>query len=248
MELTYDWRSFQQIFYPHRKQSAVQVDEVTSPIFVLKSGDSMIEVFTEQEDLSEWVGKSVSEVAIPIKNREIIVLDIKSVNLWVEEALSFPHFYDQVEFLRGKISNLPGHRHFLLEAIRSSWSKVFPSSYGIFIRVAGQTQQDLLLLIKRGALDGFLEPDLASLGRERQTDPEAIVKYLSEKHLVPIQGIFVTATEWFEWSESKDPWKKIAQSVRANRAKLVPFRWGIAMWIAGKAFLRIASIKSNKKT
>ena len=56
-------------------------------------------------------------------------------------------------------------------------------------------------MIRRGRIDAFHEPDLSSMGQDRRKVPAEVVKYLSEKHLVPVQGIFVPAAEWADWSE-----------------------------------------------
>jgi hypothetical protein len=63
------------------------------------------------------------------------------------------------------------------------------------------------------------------------------VKYLSEKHLVPVQGFFMPAQQWALWSENPHPWKEIAASLKANEAKLVPFRFSLVTLIASRAFL-----------
>jgi hypothetical protein len=65
------------------------------------------------------------------------------------------------------------------------------------------------------------------------------VRYLSEKYLVPVQGIFVPDAEWAAWASNPHPWRVAAASIRANRAKLVPFRWGLVVLMASRAFLEI---------
>jgi hypothetical protein len=72
------------------------------------------------------------------------------------------------------------------------------------------------------------------------------VQYLSEKHRVPVQGLFIPAEDWAEWSESQfepgresEAWRKLAFAVKENRVKMVPFRWQIAALGAAKAFLGI---------
>jgi hypothetical protein len=145
---------------------------------------------------------------------------------------------------------LPAASSFLLEAVRGWWAKILPSAYGIFIRLEERAgtpsvatagaQQEIFLLIRRGRLELFHEPDLSFLGTEKIRRPASIVKYLSEKHGVPVQGLFIPAEDWAEWSEpahEKDAWRKLAMAVKENRAKLVPFRWQIAALGAAKAFL-----------
>jgi hypothetical protein len=134
-----------------------------------------------------------------------------------------------------------GHPHFLLEAMQGWWGKVLPSAYGVFIRLEGPSsggvERDLFVVIRRGRIDSFFEPDLSSIGKDRRKQAAEVVKYLSEKHLVPVQGIFVPAAEWADWSQSISPWRKVAASVKANQSRLVPFRWGLVTLMASRAFL-----------
>ena len=239
MELTHDWRNFQDMFYPSRRTS-VPVDSARhGSAYVIVEGDQIVAAFTDGEDLSDWIGATRQELAAHLQHREIRVLKRDEVDRWVNESLERPHFYEQVEYLRAMASS-PVRRHFLLEALRGWWEKVLPSTYGIFIRAEGQggkSDQDLFILVRRGALDAFHEPDLHSMGPERRRQPGDVVKYLSEKHLVPVQGLFVPAAMWEEWSQDPNPWRQIALAIRANKAKLMPFRWTVVTLLGMRGFL-----------
>ncbi len=97
--------------------------------------------------------------------------------------------------------------------------------------------QELLLIFRRGQLDQFLEPDLSTLNSDRRKNPDDVVKYLSERYLVPVQGAVVKSQDWRAWSQDADPWREIAQSVRTQGVKLAPFRLGTAALIATRGFL-----------
>lgn len=141
------------------------------------------------------------------------------------------------------------NRHFVLEAIAGRngwWAKVLPSSYGIFIRLEGRATengvpsvpvQDLLVVVRRGRIDSFCEPELTAIGKERAARPADVVKYLSEKHLVPVQGFFVPARLWHDWAGSEHPWKDVAMAIRSEEAKMVPFRYSVATLIATRGLL-----------
>jgi hypothetical protein len=85
-------------------------------------------------------------------------------------------------------------------------------------------------------VDSFHIPDLTGALVERKRTPNDIVKYLSERYLVPVQGLFLTSAEWMEWSESSNPWPKIAKALKGSRAKLAPFKWSLATLIAIRAY------------
>jgi hypothetical protein len=177
------------------------------------------------------------------------------VDQWTEEVMGLPHFFDQIQDLRSQVrlqsanrSKLknPGtwiHRHFLLLALQTWWNKILPSSYGLYICLLdsnGQKiQQDgsIFLIFQRGRLSSFLAPDLSSMISERRKYSAEVVKFLSSKYLVPVQGLFVTSEEWHEWSESSHPWKKIATALKADRSKLIPFQMSIAALIYARAYL-----------
>jgi len=240
MDLTHDWRSFQGLFYPHRRASSARGGTPSGPVFLVLNGDFILSAFAEHEDLSDWVGASYAEVSARTKHRQMIAYTREQVEKWVQESLSIPHFYGQVEFLRKQATpEIPFHRHFLVEAMHSWWGKVLPSSYGLFVRVEGQNEKNFLLIVRRGVIDGLSEPDLTSMGAERRRQPADVVKYLSEKYLVPVQGMFVPAHDWAEWSSHERPWKELARSVRANRTKLVPFRWSLAVLGSTRAFFGV---------
>jgi hypothetical protein len=272
MDLTYDWQSFQAMFYPQRR-SALSASggtthssgsELTSPAYLVTEGETVVAAFAEGEDLSDWIGAAYADMAAEMHHRELLLFEREQLDSWLEESMTLPHLHEQVEFMRkkaaagavstrakptrskkGRKSDLQrkhghvslGHPHFLLEAMQGWWGKVLPSAYGVLIRLEGQGERDLFVVIRRGRIDSFHEPDLSSMGKDRRKVPADVVKYLSEKHLVPVQGIFVPATEWADWSDTVAPWRKVAASLKANQSRLVPFRWSLVSLMASRAFL-----------
>ncbi len=251
MELNHDWISFQEMFYPRKRVRNQK--EGLGPIYLVVDQGTVITAYTETDDLSAWAGLPFNVVKerpeCVAKKREIVVFDCNKVDEAIQTSLKFPHFYEQIEHLRettkadlelstsssaGK--SIDVKKHFLLTAMESWWSKVLPSNYGIYISIETQPQKHILLMVRRGKFDCFHEPDLTPLGPERRRQPADVVRYLSEKHLAPVQGVFVSGADWAEWSQLDSPWRKIAQSVKANRTHLVPFRWSVTTLMATRAF------------
>lgn len=272
MELNHDWRGFQSVFHPRRKttvRGTADFADSSSTVFLVVDGTTVVSASgAEGEDTRSWTGLNVQDVATQIPHRELVLFTRKEVDQWMSGCLQLPHFYDQMEFLRnqsvpeaissqGKVKKVRpvARRHFLLEAIRGWWSKILPTAYGIFIRLenqnathnpGGAVSKDIFLLVRRGRLELFHIPDLTFLGTERVKKPQSVVQYLSEKHRVPVQGLFIPTEDWTEWSESQyipghenDAWRKLAFAVKENRVKMVPFRWQIAALGAAKAFLGV---------
>lgn len=156
---------------------------------------------------------------------------------------------------KGALSELT-QQHFLLEAIHTWWKKVMPSSYGVYIRLeparnreltpAQRSQlapsKEIFVLVRRGRIELFHSPDLSAMGPERQRQPEAVVRYLMEKHLVRVQGLVAIEEEWAEWSDpecGRGAWRKMALAIRARRARLVPFRWQVLGLVASRGILGV---------
>jgi len=245
MELIYDWKSFQSLFYVKK---GLPAPESSGSIYLVADGRVVVSAFSEGEDLSDWVGATYDEVLAEFSHRDLVLFSREKVDKWMSASVSLPHFYDQIRFLRSEAkpdlvtrSQLRGQElvsqgHFLLEVLQTWWHKVLPSTYGIYIRLDGPQGAALLMVVQRGRLKSFHVPDLSSMIPERRKHPGDVVKFLSERHLVPVQGLFLTSEEWGEWSRLSNPWPKIASTLKSNRSKLVPFKWSIATLIVMRTY------------
>lgn len=259
MELSHDWVGFQSLFQPHRRQSTTGASG-GGPIYLVVDGDVIITAYAEQEDLSDWIGGSHRELVAQHRHRPIAAFDREQADRLGQEALragtpqgpdaplGHAQFYDQVEMLRSKSAlvspdGAAGGRkpepiqHFLFEAIHGWWAKVLPASYGIYLRIEGRPERHFLLVVRRGSFEAFHEPDLTSIGPDRRRQPADVVKYLSERYLVPVQGVLVSAADWDEWAQLRDPWGLVARSFRAERTRLVPSHLGLRSLIGARTLL-----------
>ncbi len=175
------------------------------------------------------------------------------------------HAYQEIEYLRDKLRpqvfsrTSPSHAesggplgalesrkrleapafrdHFFFEALGSWWRKIFPNQYGVFIRCEGPEPREFLLLFKNGKLENYHEPDLSSLDHARSREPSEVIRYLKERYICPIQGVFVSAQEWKDWSNKPEPWKDVYQSIQSNRLKFFPSKFGMQFLIFVRAKL-----------
>jgi hypothetical protein len=250
MELTHDWKSFRNLFYPQRRANGGAERDANLPAYLIVENDRVVAAFADHEDLSDWVGAPLEEAQSRLAHRKLVAFDRAQVDQWIQGAVALPHFYDQVEYLKTRAKPMAGgplefRRHFLLEALHGWWGKVLPSAYGIFIRVEAEAgkpspqDQEFLLIVRRGNFEGFIRPDLSSLSPDRRRQPEAVVRYLSEKHLVPVQGMYVNASEWNAWSLQGEPWRDVARSIKAQRTRMVPFRWSLAALVTTRGLLGV---------
>jgi hypothetical protein len=245
MELSHDWREFQAIFRPTRKRA--NVPSVTSHgpdwIAVIADGDRVLTATGQIED--GWEGKPVAELKAAYTKRAIQVFDCREVDRWMNGALALPHFYDQTEYLRTRTSNDPVHSHFMLEAVQGWWGKILPSAYGIYLKVTSPNApaRELFVVVRRGKVELFHTPDYTSMNADRARDVYAVVKYLSEKHLVPVQGLVVSNMDWEDWTlntgSSAEAWRKLCFAVQSRRAQLAPFRWRLVALASTRGFLGV---------
>lgn len=240
MELNYDWRRFQAVFHPARKPLPEDLDE--SPIVLVCEEDTVLWAYCEGEDFSEWKGESFKKMAAELAHRKLVSLPQEKIEHWVQEALHKPHFYDQVESIRDsariEIKSMV-QRHFLLDGLVGWWERVLPKTYGIFIRTEGKRTQDFFMLLRKGRVEIFHEPDLSFLDSDRRKNPDDVVKYLSKKNLVKVQGLVVSHEEWVEWAQERNPWKKMASSIGAKRTQLIPHRLSVMILINSRAWIKI---------
>ncbi len=163
-------------------------------------------------------------------------LDREAVDRWLVEALDRPHYLEQWMHLKRMFST--AHTHFFLDDLLGVWKKVLPSTGGIYLKIEGQKPRSLLLVFHGGALDGYCEPDLNHIGPTRAKNPEDVVKYLSGKYMVPVQGVYFNEQEWDALGESEHPLMDFMKAVKAKTIRLEPSRWALLAFTAASAFWR----------
>jgi hypothetical protein len=245
MELVYDWKSFQSLFYVKK---GLPTTDTPGSIYLVADGRVVISAFSENEDLSDWIGATYDEMLAEFAHRELVLFSREKVDQWMSEAVSLPHYYDQMRYLRAeakpdlitrtkfRAQDVISQGHFLLDALQTWWNKILPTTYGIYLSLDGLPGSSLLIIVQRGRLSSFHVPELTTMIPERRKEPGSIVRFLSERHSVPVQGLFLTTEEWVEWSKISNPWPKIGSALKSNRNKLVPFKWGMASLIMVRAY------------
>ena len=236
MELTHDWKTFQSIFYTKKKFCAATPQ---GPVYVIVDQKTIVSVLSESDDLGEWVGSTADDLMAEYPTRDFFLYPKDKVEEAMSHSVDMPHYYDQTQYLRREVkprwSNRPKYKaqdsvhrgHFLLEAIETWWKKVFPSHYGIYLQLEGKSDPlSLLLLIQRGRINAFHVPDLSPMMKIHREQPHQVIRHLSENYMMPIQGLFLKKEEWLEWSEMSNPWSEILASIKSNRNRMVPFKWG----------------------
>ncbi len=289
MELNRDYESYRRVFQAQSRVGVMSSSAHGSTIYLVESelddeGErKVIACFSEQEDLTEWVGRSKREFRSAFQSRELVAITEEN---WVQ-ALARPvasswqegHFLGQISEFRQNLkqtlfhkeatqgtpaikkgarlllrglrsqgqkakgerliqeSHLETQQNFVMEALSGWWLRILPSHFGLYVRVENEQNTQVLLTIKAGKVDQFYSPDLGAIHADRKAEFGTLVAALSEKTLMPIQGVRVTSEEWTQWMRSPNPWTLVSRSIRSGRTQLAPFRWFVALLIGTRAFL-----------
>ncbi len=242
MKLGQDWLAFQKTMHPKKKS---RMPAVSPHVVIAQAKDHAVKVLSESETLATDSQPRMSELVtrVPV-DKKVVSFETKALNSAILKSLEYSDVYHQLESIRESLPATHGaipqfEPHFLIRALTEGfWSKVLPSQYGIYIRLEdSESPQSLLILLKRGKVDQFDDPDLSSLSAERQEIPLEVVKYLREKYGSPVQAIYLNRKDWMDWCETENPWKTISSALRAERLSLYPFKMSIASLIGAKAYV-----------
>ena len=215
-------------------------------------------------DWEDWLGAPISEIVRFEREMDhqrfgrVFLVKKSDWEKMLVEVLDEPHLFAQEALFRDRLpiyEASSGHpidsrtrkriiqthdEHFILKAIQGWWSRILPSAFGIYIRMTKKnSNKEILLIVRRGEIDEFHVPEYDSLSPERRDDPQHVIRYLSEKYLLPVQGLFIDEEHWTKLSSQRMPWKELSSLVRKRSAKMVPFRTGVALLVGTRAHLGV---------
>lgn len=241
MDLGQDWIKYRDFMNPKRRLKTPQFSNIAT--FVTQ-GNEPVRVISDSDSLNSIQGGTLSDAMLQVEPRHgALVVDSDKLDRALYEATKLDGFtLEQIQSVRDKVKPTFGEfqkwqEPFLVEAMHSWWGRLLPSSFGVYLSLSDNPNQSLLLLFKKGKLENFGEPDLSSLSEERRRSTDEIVKYLTEKFSVKIQGLRLKTKDWEEVCEDAQPWKKISMLLRTDSAALVPFRIVTAALIGTKGVL-----------
>ncbi|HTL12940.1 MAG TPA: hypothetical protein VL588_10655, partial [Bdellovibrionota bacterium] len=212
----FDWRTYQEFLTVGGR--AGHAGENRAPaLFVIRDG-VVVSAYSSGEDLEEWQGGASQEVRRHFAHREHRLLDQAELGTWLKEALAPDHVVDQAEALRERLAGASGavakgrpvaYTHFLLEGLQGWWRRLLPGSFGIYLRLerpkgSEAPSRELCLVVRGGRLECFHAPDLSGLAKVDTRGDEDLIRFLSEKYLVPFQGAVVQEKDWEDWSRLAD--------------------------------------------
>jgi hypothetical protein len=227
MELMMDWRSFQNVFYPHEKMTSKQ-NAVTA---VVADQGQVISAARAGDDLTDWRGAPLAEVRSSYPDRKMSVIQRSDLNRVLSEAREKSHYYDQIEHLRNQLLSQDlaqqSPHHFLLKALAGWWQKFLPGLFGMGLQLQGEdgANRVYVLMVRRGHIDAFHEPDLIHFELSGRKTPEELSKYLSERYLAPVVVASMPKSKWNEWSQDYNPWGEVIKAINKGEIQVFPRRF-----------------------
>jgi hypothetical protein len=249
MELMFDWRSFQTVFHPPRRSNSEAQKDAGQNAYLVVDGDRIIAAYAEQENLQDWIGASLTEIRRQNPHRTLKVVQKGDVHRALEQGLGHSQFYDQVEHFRQSIResadsgtdfSMSHPHHFLVEALRGWWARFLPTHYGLCLQLtteSGSVARTVLLLARRGKLEGFHDPDLSAFHASGRRNPEELAKYLTERYMAPVRVATIPQKLWATWSQDVDPWADVFRAMVRKQIAITPASAGIKSLIAARTVI-----------
>lgn len=123
------------------------------------------------------------------------------------------HYWAQASALLPKGKDT---RFRVLNPILRGWRRKFlPSAFGLWIEFESDPRvQGFYLQIRGNVLETYYRPS-----PPRGRTSEQVIRWLSERHGVPVQSLQISKSDWTECVKSPRPWRAIARALRAERAR-----------------------------
>ncbi len=261
--MEFDWCSYEDTFFPFQRSSALGKKEILSSIYLIEDNGVICSAYTDGEDLREWIGSSLEDACSSLEHRDLFIFDLATIDGVLGALPEAPHFLEQTRILqeainpeavqrrKGKFTgkkaiqvyrDLTMYRHsghFLIDAITGWWKKILPSTYGLYIRIEGHLDRELVLIVRGGNIRDFHTPDFSNLSHDQSRQPEKRVEYLSKNYMLPVQGLVFAEEDWLQWSQKSHPWRSMVRAHLRKRWRMVPSSFGRRFLLYLRAFLHL---------
>jgi len=258
MSAGFDWRSYQRCFGQRPRLSEdLQAPWQNSPAFFVEDHQRICAAYHDLEDLSDWIGAPVDEVADRFENRDYIILSKSNIDRVLTDSLSENHYFDQVSFLkRGIIADLNENNesssdanrsiellssleenHFLFDGVRSWWKRILPKRFVFYLRLTGTQNEEALLEFHQGILVGCERADNLDI---RFNDRDSLYKLenrVKDLKRLSVLILVVSRKNWEMLTSSEDPWRLLSQQLRTKDAQIYPRKWSVLTGIALRGYL-----------
>lgn len=126
------------------------------------------------------------------------------------------HYWAQASSL-GAISTKGKDLRFrALAPLLRGWRRKFlPSAYGLWIEFESSPRvQGFFIQVRGNILEAYYRPS-----PPRGRSSEQVVRWLSERHGVPVQSLQISRSDWTACVKAPKPWRALARALRAERAR-----------------------------
>ena len=228
-------------------KALIETEERVAPTYFLTAvGDPTL-------DFAEYTGAPLADAVAAVGGREVFTFPVEDIDSFREEGLLANQFHQETALWRSKLpDSAQPPAHFLVSVFEGRLAKFLPSAFGVLlvfttpanaapaangpgVTIEDETEQHDLprtffLGFRRGRLEFFYEPEVESLvspvDARNRVSVDSSAKQLATKHAMPVQAMVLCPREWREWQgmEPRMARRRLASSLRAGRAQLVPFK------------------------
>lgn len=241
MEMNLDWTQYQRFFEP-RANRMLESGTSAQKTYVICDGDRVLTAIRDRVEYSDWCGLELTDLQKEFKEKDVVYLQKDRLDRSLFDLLGETHFGEQLSKLRNQTLHTRDYRlvprpHFLVQAVSSRlWMRVLPSSYAIWIRLT-DVSQDLVVVVRKGKIDQFFTPEMHYLKVERQVNPDEWAKALSERLVMPVQGMLLDEAIWNELSTSPNPFRKAISLYFKKKLRLTPVQGGVLFLVFLRGYL-----------
>lgn len=241
MEMNLDWTQYRR-FFENTSSEKPGKDLRAQKTYVICDGDRVLTAIKGRTEYSDWCGLELTDLQKELKEKDVVYLQKDRLDRSLFDLLQETHFGDQLAKLRNqtlhtrdfKLSPKP---HFLVHALESRfWTRVLPNSYALWIRLT-DVGQDIVMVIRNGKIDQFFTPEMHYLKPERQENAEEWAKALSERLVMPVQGMLVDEATWISLSRNSNPFRRIFSLYFKKKLRLIPARGVTLLMIFLRGYL-----------
>ncbi|MCM0605456.1 MAG: hypothetical protein KA715_05150 [Xanthomonadaceae bacterium] len=244
MEIKNDWKAFRQL-WSFNQTALVPVDE--QAIYCVIDGEWIIDASTRNQSLSEWVGSPVSEFAREFSNRKLFIIHLSDLNAftnqgWIQsrfesesfESTSGAGLLKNASMRKNKKAPTGidlGFRSFLDGLFAGRLKRFLPVEFGMFIQLTrDDAPHGFFVSFKNKELDFCVAPSFPPTVDDK-------VRFLSEKHLIPVIGIECHSLDWKKWNMAENPWSEIRQSFKDGGIRVSHGKKWVSRVLFAKAVL-----------
>lgn len=184
-------------------------------------------------DVSEYAGAPLGDAVAAAAGKDVFTFSVEDVDRLREEGLGAAQVHEETAAWRAHLpARAQDPANFLIRLFEGRLARLLPSAFGMLLVFEREDDASgfpacYLLTFRRGKLESFYEPEIEGLDPRNRVSIEAAAKQMGVRHALKVEAIVLSPREWLGLCQeptARLAWKRFSASLRAGRARLVPFR------------------------